>query len=318
MNTSDLQRRPMSADSTSTAISTVAVTGATGLIGSRLSAALREQGRTVRRLVRDRSSTHQGDVPWDPSRGKIDSAGLEGVDAVVHLAGENITGRWTEAKKKRIRESRVHGTRFLSKSLATLESPPAVLACASAIGFYGDRGDELMRDDSVVGSGFLPEVCQQWEEAAQAARECGIRVVHMRIGVVLSEKGGALKEMLTPFKLGAGGKIGSGRQYMSWIAIDDVVGAVGHVLDHDQLSGPVNVVAPQPVTNAEFTKTLGKVLRRPTIFPLPGFAARLLFGEMAEELLLASTRVAPAKLDDTGYRFAYPELETALRHILGR
>jgi hypothetical protein len=237
----------------------------------------------------------------------------------VHLAGENIAaGRWTVEKKARIRDSRVKGTKTLCEALAQLSQPPKVLVSASAIGYYGDRGAELLWENSALGTGFLAEVCQAWEEATRPAMEKGIRVVLLRIGVVLSPAGGALAKMLLPFKLGLGGIIGSGKQYMSWIALDDVVGTIDHVLITDTLQGPVNAVAPHPVTNSEFTKTLRRVLRRPTLFPMPAFAARLAFGEMADELLLASTRVEPKRLIATEYRFRYPELEDALRHLLGR
>ena len=244
---------------------------------------------------------------------------LEEFDAVVHLAGENIAeGRWTEAKKARIRESRTKPTRALSEALAKLNNPPKTLVSASAIGFYGDRGDEILREGSAPGSGYLPEVCLGWEGATASAVQKGIRVVHLRFGVVLATTGGALAKMLPPFRMGVGGKVGDGKQYMSWIALDDVMGAIHHVLITDRLIGPVNAVAPNPVTNSEFTKTLGRVLSRPTLFPVPAAAARIAFGEMADALLLASPRVIPARLVETGYQFRYPELEGALRHLLGR
>ena len=237
----------------------------------------------------------------------------------MHLAGENIAvRRWTPAQKARIRDSRVQGTRLLAQSLARLQQPPTVMVCASAIGFYGDRGEELLTEGSAPGSGFLTDTCRAWEAAAQPASEKDIRVVNLRLGVVLSPGGGALAKMLLPFRLGVGGKIGSGRQYMSWIEIDDVVGVIHYALTTDELRGPVNAVAPNPVTNREFTKTLGRVLSRPTIFPMPAFAARLAFGEMADELLLASTRVKPARLQNSGYYFRHPRLEDALRHLLGK
>jgi uncharacterized protein (TIGR01777 family) len=241
------------------------------------------------------------------------------MEAVVHLAGENIaSGRWTAARKARIRSSRVMGTRTLCETLARLSQPPKVLVSASAIGYYGDRGAEPLWENSAFGTGFLAEVCRAWEEATQPAVQKGIRVVLLRIGIVLSPAGGALAKMLIPFQLGLGGVIGSGNQYMSWIALDDVAGVIAHALVTDTLQGPVNAVAPYPVTNREFTKTLGRVLRRPTVFPLPGFAARLAFGEMADALLLASTRVEPKRLLATQYVFRYPELEDALRHLLGK
>jgi uncharacterized protein (TIGR01777 family) len=238
---------------------------------------------------------------------------------VVHLAGANIAaGRWTPARKAEIRDSRVEGTRSLCQALARLAHPPQVLASASAVGFYGDRGTETLTEESVAGTGFLPGVCQAWEAAAEPATRVGIRVVHLRFGMILSPAGGALRKMLLPFRLGGGGRVGSGAQFVSWIAIDDVLGAIEHVLREESLHGPVNVVAPESVTNAEFTRSLGRVLRRPTLIPLPAFAARLAFGEMADALLLASARVMPARLRASGYRFRFPELEGALRHLLGR
>ena len=294
----------------------IGVSGSTGLVGSALVPFLTTSGHQVVRLVR--SKPNPGEVYWSPGEGRLDASDLEGLEAVVHLAGENITGRWTPAKKARIRESRVQGTQLLAGTLAELAQPPKVLVCASAIGYYGDRGEEVLREASPPGSNFLAEVCQAWEAASQPAAQKGIRVVSLRIGVVLSPRGGALGQMLLPFKLGVGGKIGSGRQYMSWIAIDDLVGVIHHALTTDSLQGPVNTVAPQAVTNLEFTKTLGRVLGRPTIFPLPAFAARLAFGQMADELLLASARVEPARLKASGYVFRTPDLEGALRRLLGK
>jgi uncharacterized protein (TIGR01777 family) len=236
---------------------------------------------------------------------------------VVNLAGDNIAaGRWTPEKKARIRDSRVQLTRQLAESLARLTPPPQVLVSASAIGFYGNRGDEVLREESLSGSDFLSSVCRDWEAATRPAAEAGIRVVCLRFGAILSAAGGALAKMLTPFRLGAGGVIGDGRQWMSWIALNDVLGAIRHALAADALRGPVNVVAPQPVTNREFTQMLGRVLGRPAILPLPAFAARLAFGEMADALLLSSQRVEPARLLASGYRFQFTELEGALRHLL--
>jgi uncharacterized protein (TIGR01777 family) len=250
-------------------------------------------------------------------KGIDDVSGLEGADALVHLAGENIAeGRWTDEKKARIRESRVVGTRVLSEALARLQRPPKSLLCASAIGFYGDRGGEMLTEESAPGVGFLPEVCREWEAAAGPAIERGIRVVFLRFGVILSAEGGALDKMLTPFKMGVGGKIGSGKQFMSWITLDDTIGVIKHALVNETLSGPVNVVAPTPVTNGEFTRTIGRVLSLPTIFFVPAFAARLAFGEMADAALLASERVEPARLKQSGYVFQHPELDGALRHLL--
>lgn len=295
----------------------ILVSGSTGLIGSALVPALGAAGHRVRRLVRGPSGGAGGDVRWDPEAGVLDAGGLEGCDAVVHLAGENIAGRWTAAKKRRIRDSRVKGTGLLAQALARLGRPPRVLVCASAIGYYGDRGAEAMREDSPRGKGFLAEVCAEWEAAAAPAAQKGIRVVNLRFGVVLSPRGGALAKMLLPFRLGLGGTVGRGNQWMSWIAIDDAVGAILHALQSEALRGPANAVAPNPVTNRDFTRALGRAVRRPTIFPMPAFAARLAFGEMAEELLLASTRVEPVKLLATRYAFRHPEVEGALRHLLG-
>jgi len=256
---------------------------------------------------------------WDPESGALDSSALAGVDAVVHLAGESVAGgRWTEAKKRRIRSSRVDGTRGLAASLARLERPPRVLVSASAVGYYGDRGAELLREGSAPGTGFLAEVCQEWETATEPAARARIRVVRLRIGMVVSRRGGALAAMLTPFRLGAGGPVGGGAQWVSWIAIDDLVAAILHALDTASLAGAVNAVAPEPVQNRELARTLGRVLGRPALLPLPAFAARLLLGQMADELLLASARVEPARLQATGFAFRHPTLEDALRHELGR
>lgn len=259
------------------------------------------------------------EAAWDPARGVLQPAAIEGADALVHLAGESVAaGRWTAARKARIRASRVDSTRLLAETAAGLGRRPRVLVCASATGFYGDRGDERLTEQSAPGRGFLAEVCREWEAAAEAARQAGIRTVHLRIGMVLSRAGGALAALLVPFRLGLGGVIGSGRQWMSWIALDDMVGVITHVLADERLAGPVNAVTPAPVTNAEFTRTLGRVLGRPTLVPLPALAARLLLGEMADEVLLASARVEPARLLASGFGFAHPTLEGALRHILGR
>ena len=297
----------------------VLITGSSGLVGSALVPFLTTGGHRVTRLVRSSPRPNHDEIGWDPAAARMDASQLEGLDAVVHLAGDNIaTGRWNAAKKARIRHSRVQGTHLLCDTLAQLDRPPKVLVCASAIGYYGSRGDARLREDSAAGMDFLAEVCQAWEAAAEPARQRGIRVVHLRFGMILSPAGGALANMLVPFKLGAGGVIGNGQQYLSWIALDDVVGAVYHALMTDTLYGPVNVVSPQPVTHREYTRVLGRVLRRPTWVPLPAFAARLAFGEMAEALFLASTRVEPAQLIDSGYVFRYPELETALQHLLGK
>jgi len=298
----------------------VLVSGSTGLVGTALIPALTAAGHEVIRLVRSKSRSPSKElIGWDPEAKYIDAAGLEGLGAVVHLAGEPIaSGRWNPLKKARIRDSRVRGTHLLCEALAHTAKPPAVLICASAIGFYGDRGDEVLTESSSYGTGFLAEVCRDWETVTDVARHKGIRVVNVRFGVILSARGGALAKMLTPFKMGVGGIIGSGRQYMSCIAIDDCIGAMLHALAASALSGPVNVVGPVPVTNREFTKTLGKVLGRPTIFPMPAFAARFALGEMADELLLSSNRVEPKKLLESGYQFNYPDLEAMLRHALAK
>jgi uncharacterized protein (TIGR01777 family) len=296
----------------------IAVTGTGGLVGNALVPLLSTGGHDVSRLVR-RSPQGASEARWDPGTGELDAAALSGVGAVVHLAGENIASRrWSTAQKKRIRDSRVDATRRLCEALARPEILPRTLVCASAVGFYGDRGDEVLDESSPKGTGFLADVCEEWERATEPAREAGIRVVQLRFGMILSPAGGALAKMLLPFKLGAGGVMGSGEQYWSWIAIDDAAGAIVHALGTESLSGPVNAVSPEEATCRTFTRTLGRVLRRPTIVPMPATAARLAFGEMANELLLASARVRPAALESTGYQFRHPELEGALRHLLGR
>jgi uncharacterized protein (TIGR01777 family) len=299
----------------------VIVTGASGLVGSSLVPSLLGRGHEVTQLVRRKSKGKSAGVreaEWQPDHGEIDAAALEGHDAAVHLAGENIAGgRWTDEKKRRIRESRVEGTRLLAATLAKLNAPPRTLVSASAIGYYGDRGDEVLNESSAAGTGFLPEVCRAWEEAAEPARAVGIRTVFLRFGLILSGEGGALVKMLLPFKLGVGGNVGSGRQFYSFVALADVIDIIHFALANETLSGAINVVAPEAVTNAQFTKSLGRVLGRPTIFPVPAFAARLAFGEMADALLLSSTRVVPARLQEAGYEFKYPTLDDALRHALG-
>jgi hypothetical protein len=301
----------------------VIVTGSTGLVGRALVRSLLADGHEVTRLVRGDSQGFRAPgtaaVHWDPSRGEIDAPALEGHDAAVHLAGENVgEGRWDDEKKRRIRESRVKGTNLLAGALAGLGAKPRVLVSASATGFYGDRGAEILREESASGTDFLSEVCREWEKGTLPASQAGIRVVHLRIGVVLSGEGGALGKMLTPFKLGVGGKIGSGSQYMNWITLEDLIGVVRRAVEDENLRGPVNAVAPQQVTNEEFTKAIGRALGRPTLFTMPAFAARLAFGEMADALLLASTRVEPARLKEAGYEFKHPEIEGALRSVLGK
>jgi uncharacterized protein (TIGR01777 family) len=297
----------------------IVISGASGLIGAALATRLAAAGHPVGRMVRGRAGVRPGDVAWDPAAGRIDAAALEGAEAVVHLAGESIAfGRWTAAKKRAIRDSRVAGTRLLAEALAGLARPPRVLVSASAVGYYGDRGAEPLTEASPRGQGFLAEVAEAWEAAAEPARRAGLRVVHPRIGMVLAATGGALPRMLTPFRLGLGGVIGDGRQQVSWIALDDLVGALRHLLVTESLTGPVNAVAPGPVDNRELTRTLARVLGRPALLPLPAALVRLAFGEMGPALLLASARVLPVRLEATGFRFRYPALEAALRGVLGR
>ncbi|MGD9762510.1 MAG: TIGR01777 family oxidoreductase [Candidatus Binatia bacterium] len=299
----------------------ILVSGASGLIGSALAPFLASGGREIVPLTRGGNGARSAGVRWDPQAGTIDRERLAEIrpDAVVHLSGEDIShGRWTRAKKARIRSSRVDGTALLVSALCELRRPPQTLIAASAIGYYGNRGDEVLTEASPPGSDFLAGVCRDWEAVTAPAAECGIRVVNARIGVVLSGAGGALGAMLTPFKLGAGGPIGDGRQYLSWIAIDDVVAAVQFALTNPSISGPLNLASPEPVPNAEFARALGKVLSRPAVLPLPATAVRLLFGEMGDALLLSSTRVIPQRLVDAGFRFRFPTLEPALRHVLGQ
>jgi uncharacterized protein len=292
----------------------VVVSGSTGFIGSALLPVLAAAGHQVTPLVRHKESEA---IYWDPQAALLDAEALEGTDAVIHLAGENIAGkRWTSDQKHKILDSRVRGTKLLAETLGKLRRRPAVLISGSAIGYYGDRGSELLREDSAPGTDYLAGVCRQWEAATEMASRKGIRVVHARIGIVLSSRGGALPKMMKPFRLGFGGRIGSGRQYMSWITIDDLTEAFVHCLEATNLFGPVNLVAPYPVTNTEFTKTLGRVLARPTIFPLPAFAAHLALGEMADALLLSSARVEPAKLLSTRFGFRYRNLEEGLRAVI--
>ena len=299
----------------------IVMSGSHGFIGSTLVDSLAAAGHTVICLSRSRPPAgvqRAGEIYWNFETAYVDTAGLEGQDAVIHLAGESIAGRWTPKKKSRILLSRVRGTRLLAEALAHLSQPPAVLVSASAVGYYGDRAGEVLTEESAVGGGFLGQVAHEWESATEPASKRGIRVVCLRIGVVLGTGGGALAQMLPPFRLGVGGVVGSGKQYMSWISRDDLAGIVQHVMTAEKLNGPVNAVAPNPVTNREFTKTLGKVLSRPTIFPLPAFVVRLLFGQMGEELLLGSQRVLPTRLQASGYNFQHPVLEGALRSILGK
>jgi uncharacterized protein (TIGR01777 family) len=292
------------------------MSGSSGPIGTALCASFTAQGDQIVRLVRGNPQS-AGQVSWDPLA-PVPPASVSGFDAVVHLAGESVVGRWTNEKKNAIRDSRVLGTRNLATALAQTKVKPRVLICASAVGFYGNRGDEILDENSPIGQGFLPEVCSEWENASQIAAEAGIRTVNVRIGLVLSPKGGALQKMLTPFRLGLGGRIGSGQQWYSWIHVDDIVGGIHHAMQTESLAGPVNLVAPNAVRNAEFTKVLASVLRRPAIFPVPEFALRLAFGKQAaEEMLLASQRVQPGKLESSGYKFRFPELRAALHNLVG-
>lgn len=343
------------------AMSRILISGASGLIGAVLIPALEKRGDEVYRLVR-RDPVNELEIQWEPMQA-VSPRTVSGFDAVIHLSGENVAGRWTQAKKQRIRDSRVISTRNLAEAIAHADTPPKTFLCASAIGYYGNRGDEVLTEESQVGEGFLASTCREWEEASEPAARAGIRVVNLRIGIVLSRQGGALKQMLLPFRLGLGGRIGSGRQWLSWIHIDDLVAAVLHILDSGVsvvecqslspeppvappfprsvreggnsdstepstmamerrapspglLNGPVNLVAPNPVTNAEFTKTLARVLRRPAFFTVPASAARLIFGALADEGLLASTRVVPRKLVASGFVFQYSELHRALESLL--
>ena len=295
----------------------IALTGSSGLVGGSLRAYLSGAGHEVLPMVR--RGAGPGEIAWNPAAGALDAGALEGLDGVVHLAGENISSsRWTAEAKARIRSSRVDGTRLLCEGLAKLKRPPGVLVSASAIGWYGDCGDAAVDETALPGRGFLPEVCAGWEDATEVAREAGIRVVNLRIGVVLAAKGGALARMLMPFKLGMGGPVGAGRQVMSWIALDDLLGIIEAALSDSRLSGPVNATSPNPVTQAQFAKTLGAVLGRPAVAPLPAGLVRLAFGEMGQTLLLEGARVLPARLVAAGFPFLAPELEGALRAELGR
>jgi hypothetical protein len=295
----------------------VAITGASGLIGSALQRSLREHGHEVVALVRRPVQAGASEIQWDPN-GPPHMAVFSGMDAVVHLAGESIAaGRWNATRKSRILNSRVAGTQWVAASIARTNPKPRVLVSSSATGYYGDRGDQVLTESSPLGTGFLAEVGRQWEAAAQPAAAV-TRLVWLRTGIVLSREGGALAKMLLPFRLGLGGRIGSGRQWMSWITLDDLVALIEHALARDALRGAVNGVTPNPVTNREFTRTLGRVLHRPTLFSMPAFVARAAFGEMGQELLLAGQRVQPAAALASGFQFRYPDLQPALEHALGR
>jgi uncharacterized protein (TIGR01777 family) len=297
----------------------ILVSGSHGMVGKTLLRSLTDDGHEVFRLVRHEPVFGNPEIWWDPGEGRIDAEHLEGLDVVVHLAGESIaSGRWTAGKKRAILESRVKGTLLLAESLTRLSRPPSVFLSASAIGYYGSRGDEILTEQSSPGNDFLTKVCIEWESATTPAVEKGIRTVHTRFGVILDDAGGALAKMLTPFRMGIGGRIGSGKQWMSWIALDDVVSGLKFLIGETTTRGAVNFVAPNPVTNAEFTKTLGRVLSRPTFLPVPEFGVRLAFGEVADALLLSSQRVEPSVLKSKGFAFRWPTLEPALRYILSR
>jgi uncharacterized protein len=306
-------------------VARILISGASGLVGAALVRVLEEQGNEVSRLVRREPRTPD-EIRWEPML-PVPPQLVSGFEAVIHLSGESVVGRWTEAKKKRIRDSRVVSTQNLANALSQAEKPPQTFVCASATGYYGNRGDELLTEESASGEGFLAETSREWEQASQAAALCGIRTLNLRIGLVLSSDGGALKQMLLPFRFGLGGKIGSGRQWLSWIHIDDLVAAVLHLLRNgnldqrtpsprEQLSGPVNMVAPNPVTNAEFTRTLARVLHRPAVLPVPAFIIRAAFGDFADEGLLSSARVLPKRLLESGFHWRYPDLHAALAQLL--
>lgn len=294
----------------------ILISGASGLVGSALKNSLTRKGHSVSTLVRHETK-NKNEVQWNPQTGVKNLEDLENFDAVIHLAGENIGDkRWTEEQKRKIRESRVQGTSVLKDSILNLKNPPKTFISASAIGFYGDRGNETLDEASVVGTGFLPEVCREWENSSKPLAEKEIRLVYVRIGVVLAPNGGALAKMLFPFKMGVGGIIGNGKQVMSWIELEDLTEIFNFAVETEKVSGAINAVSPNPVTNFEFTKTLGKVLKRPTIFPLPAFVAKIVLGEMAQDLLLASTKVFPKRLQELGYKFKTEGLESAFTKVL--
>ena len=296
----------------------ILIAGATGLIGSKLVPFLKEQGHQVVILTREQGQLDSGSISWNPESGFIDGSKLEGFDAIINLAGENIAdGRWTEEKKEKIYKSRVNLTRQLSEAIANLTKPPKVFINASATGYYGNKWDIIQTEDSPRGVGFLADLCLKWEEATQVAEDRGIRVVKLRTGIVLSPQGGALGKMIPPFKMGMGGTLGGGAQYMSWITLEDLIRVIDFALTHDSIKGPINVVTPNPVSNADFTKALGKQLHRPTFMHMPEMVVKVMFGEMADEMLLSSTRAMPEKLTNAGFKFEYPMLEEALQHVLG-
>ena len=294
----------------------ILISGASGLIGRALTERLRSAGDSVQTLVRRTPEEAEGEIGWDPDAGVLDASRLDGLDAVVHLAGRPISSRWTEETKAAIRDSRVRGTKLLAEVVAQLPRRPKVFMSSSAIGFYGPRGDESLDETSAPGTGFLADICREWEAAAAPARDAGIRTVHLRTGLVLSRAGGMLAQVLLPFKMGAGGVVGTGRQWLSWISLADATAAIQHTIATAELSGPVNLTAPEPVSNAEFVRTLGKLLSRPTLIPLPAFAVKVLFGEMGDELLLSGQRVLPKKLLASGFQFAHSDLGSALQWAL--
>jgi uncharacterized protein (TIGR01777 family) len=295
----------------------ILVTGASGLVGKSLIPFLQSKGHDVKPIVRSTTPLGNDVIRWDPERGFIDYKDVEGTEVFINLSGENIgDGRWDAEKKSKILNSRVEATNFLAQVLASMSVKPKLLINSSAIGYYGDRGSEVLTEKSDPGTNFLAEVCSQWEEATQYARREGVRTVLLRTGMVLTPQGGALKNLLTPFSLGLGGTIGSGKQYYSWITLDDLLNIFQHIISHPIIEGPVNAVTPNPVTSREFAKAIGKVLSRPTLLPLPSILARLILGEMADNLLLASERVKPEVLEKTGYKFLYPTLVPALKHLL--
>ena len=293
-----------------------AIAGASGLVGSALIPVLERDGHEITRLVRTAPRT--GEIEWHPNQDALKPNDFEGFDVIINLAGENIAGgRWTDDQKRKIRDSRVNGTHLLSEAVAKLARKPKVFVCASATGIYGDRGDEKLDEQSESGGGFLAGVCREWEKASEPASKAGVRVVNLRYGPILARDGGMLAKLLTPFKMGMGGKVGSGKQYISWVSLEDAVRATKFAIDDEAIRGPLNVVSPNPVTNEEFTKTLGHVLNRPTALAMPAFAARLAFGEMADEMLLASQQVLPKRLNSAGFQFELPELERAMRRYVG-
>lgn len=296
----------------------VIISGTSGLVGSALASFLDAEDYQVFKLVRGKADLLPHEIAWDPQRGVVDPGLLEGVDVVIHLAGESIMGRWTARKKKNIESSRVDSTTLLADALSRLKRPPTLFICASAIGYYGDQGDKWLTEHSPKGEGFLADVCEKWEKATKGASHAGIRTVNLRLGMVLSEAGGALKQMLPPFRWGLGGRLGSGLQYMSWITLYDLLHVIEFTIHSLQLAGPVNAVTPFPVQNSEFTKSLAEELEKPAILPIPAFAVKLLFGQMGEELLLSSARVKPQKLEEAQFVFTYPQIDDALIHCLAR